>query len=213
MIKTKNISAKNFFITASKKNIILKERKELLLTIATTIAKEYIKNEVVNLTFICTHNSRRSQFAQVWSFFASHYFDLNIESFSGGTEITAFHRNTVKSLQKSGFNFNLIDFNHQNPTYSISFDETNKDILGFSKLYDNSINKSPFIAITTCNNADENCPFISTASHRFHVPFVDPKIADGTENQEKKYLETNKIIASELYFMFSNVKKMLVNLQ
>lgn len=209
MLKTSTISLENFFENAFKKVVIDDARKNTLLHIAEAIAKEYSTNEVVNLNFICTHNSRRSQLGQVWSFFAAEYFKLNINAFSGGTEVTAFYRNTVKTLQKVGFDFQLVDFSHQNPKYQISFDGTQKSVLGFSKLYSNPINLEPFMAITTCNNADKNCPFIPTASHRFHLPFVDPKHSDGTEKQEETYLQTSKQIAGEVYLIFSEVKKLL----
>jgi arsenate reductase len=209
MLSTSTISVENFFVNAYKKATISDERKTLLLKISDAIAKEYTLNKEVNLNFICTHNSRRSQLGQVWSFYAAHYFKLNINAFSGGTEVTAFYRNTVKTLQKVGFEFQLTDFSHQNPTYQISFKGTNKAVLGFSKFYSNPINKEPFMAITTCNNADVNCPFIPTASHRFHLPFVDPKHADGSDIQEETYLQTSQQIAGEIYFIFSEVKKLV----
>jgi arsenate reductase len=65
------------------------------------------------------------------------------------------------------------------------------------------------MAITTCNNADVNCPFIASASHRFHLPFVDPKHADGSAEQEETYLETSQQIAGEVYCIFSGVKKLI----
>lgn len=209
MLKTSNISAKNFFLNASKRISIKEDRKLLLRNIADAIANEHTKNEVVNLNFICTHNSRRSQLGQVWSFFAAHYFKLNIDAFSGGTEITAFHRNIVKTLQKVGFHFQLENFSHLNPTYSISFDTENKAILGFSKHYNDPINVAPFMAITTCNNADKNCPFIPDASHRFNLPFADPKASDGKSKQDEKYLKTNQQIAGEIFFIFNHVKKLV----
>ena len=95
MIKTQTISTKDFFENSLKKVNLTSSRKELLLRIAETIAKEYSLNEVVHLNFICTHNSRRSQLGQVWSFYAAHNFGLNIKSFSGGTEVTAFFRMPV----------------------------------------------------------------------------------------------------------------------
>ena len=207
MISTSSISTINFFKNAFKEIELTAERKDLLNYIAKEIKKEYVKNNTVNLNFICTHNSRRSQLGQVWSFFAANYFDLNINTFSGGTEVTAFFRNTVKTLQSVGFTFNIIDFSHQNPKYEISFEGTEKNILGFSKIYDDKVNPENFIAITTCNNADKNCPFIPTASHRFHLPFVDPKASDGTKEQDKTYLKTSKQIAGEIFFIFSEIKK------
>jgi arsenate reductase len=209
MLRTSTISVEIFFENAYKKVTISNERKTLLLKISDAITKEYTLNKEVNLNFICTQNSRRSQLGQVWSFYAAHYFKLNINAFSGGTEVTAFYRNTVKTLQKVGFEFQLTDFSHQNPTYQISFKGTKKAVLGFSKFYSDPLNKEPFMAITTCNNADVNCPFIPTASHRFHLPFVDPKHADGSDTQEETYLQTSQQIAGEVYFIFSEVKKLV----
>ena len=207
---TSAISSENFFLNAYNKITLSDDRKNLLLKISEGIIEEYKKKGVVNLNFICTHNSRRSQLGQVWGFFAANYFDLNINSFSGGTEVTAFFKNTVKTLQKVGFIFHLENFSHQNPKYIISFEGTTKSILGFSKRYDDVENKNPFIAITTCNNADTNCPFIPEATYRFHLPFVDPKASDNTELQDETYLKTNQQIAAEIYFIFSEVKKALV---
>ncbi|NVJ88826.1 MAG: hypothetical protein HWD82_05235 [Flavobacteriaceae bacterium] len=209
MIKTQTNSTKDFFENALKKVTLTTERKNLLTRIAETIAKEYEINEIVNVNFICTHNSRRSQLGQVWAFYAATYFNLNINAFSGGTEVTAFFRNTVKTLQKVGFTFQLDDFSHQNPKYEISFSGTSKSILGFSKMYNHPINREPYMVITTCDSADQNCPFIPTATYRFHLPFVDPKYSDGSPNQEDVYLQTNRQIAAEVYFIFSNVSKLL----
>ncbi|WP_272150408.1 hypothetical protein [Tenacibaculum aiptasiae] len=210
MIKTKNISTKTFFEEARKETIINEERLNLIGDIAHTIIDEFNDREKINLNFICTHNSRRSQLAQVWSFYAIEYFNLkNIFTYSGGTEITAFHRNTVKCLQKTGFNFNIIDFSHQNPRYLISFQGTKKSILGFSKTYDHSSNSFPYIAITTCNSADENCPFIPDATSRFHLPFTDPKISDNTDLMEETYLKTSKQIAGEVFYIFETIKNHL----
>jgi arsenate reductase len=208
MKTTSSISTKKFFKEALNNILIEDERKVLLSRIAQKIANEYAKNKVVNLNFICTHNSRRSQLGQVWSFFAANYFDLNIHSFSGGTEVTAFFRNTVKTLQKVGFTFQLVNFSHQNPKYLISFEDTNTSIFGFSKRYNDAENSPPYIAITTCNNADKNCPFIPNAIERFNVPFVDPKFSDGSNLQEETYLKTNEQIAAEVFFIFSEVKNL-----
>ena len=205
MIST--ISTEKFFLNAFDKITLSEDRQKLLVKISEGISKEYKKNGVVNLNFICTHNSRRSQLGQVWAFFAANHFNLNINSFSGGTEVTAFFRNTVKTLQKVGFTFDLENFSHQNPKYLISFEGTSKSILGFSKRYDHLENKNPFIAITTCNNADTNCPFIPEAIYRFHLPFVDPKSTDGTELQNEAYLKTSEQIAAEIFFIFNEVKK------
>ncbi|MFQ3296827.1 MAG: arsenate reductase [Polaribacter sp.] len=209
MPKTSIISTENFFKLASKNIKLAEDRKKILLKISETVAREYTENSVVNLNFICTHNSRRSQLGQVWAFYAANYFNLNIDAFSGGTEVTAFYRNTVKTLQAVGFDFKIVEFSHQNPKYLISYKESTSSIFGFSKRFDDETNKNPFIAITTCNNADKNCPFIATAIERFHLPFVDPKFSDGTPEQSATYLKTNEQIAAEIFFIFTEIKRIL----
>ncbi|MFD2568416.1 hypothetical protein [Pseudotenacibaculum haliotis] len=207
MIKTEVTKTKNFFENSHRNITINENRKELLSRIADKIVEIYnAHNGHVNINFICTHNSRRSQLGQVWAFFASRYFDLNITPFSGGTEVTAFHRNTVRTLKDVGFTFNVKEFSHQNPVYQVTFEGTDDFILGFSKAFDHSVNKTPYIVITTCDSADENCPFIPEAIHRFHLPYMDPKYADNTPEQDAAYLKTNEEVASEMYFIFEKVK-------
>jgi len=203
-------STENFFKSALNSLELNPERKTLLTSIAQTAATDLSKNHPVHFNFICTHNSRRSQLAQVWAHYATHYYKLqNIENFSGGTAVTAFFKNTVKTLQNVGFNFQLKEFSHKNPHYLISNATHSETLEGFSKLYDDETNLSPYFAITTCNNADENCPFIPEAKHRFHLPFVDPKAYDNTDLQEEKYLEANKRIAGEMHFLYVTISQLL----
>ena len=208
MLKTNTKMVKDFFET-SQKNILIDDiRKELLLKIANKIAVNYNNNDI-NINFICTHNSRRSQLGQVWSFFAADYFKLPINAFSGGTEVTAFHRNTVKTLTEVGFKFDVDEFYHTNPIYRISFSDVKPSLIGFSKLYNNIENKTPYFVLTTCNNADENCPFIPEAIDRFHVPYIDPKHSDDSAIQDETYLKTSGIIAAQMYYLFNEIKKLL----
>ena len=207
MIKTDTTKTKVFFENSYKNSVLDESRKSLLTKVADTNDKVYTdSNNHISVNFICTHNSRRSQLGQTWTFFASHYFNLNITPLSGGTEVTAFHRNTVRTLQSVGFTFDIEEFSHQNPVYRVSFKGTSDQFLGFSKTYDNATNKAPYIAITTCNSADENCPFIAEASHRFHLPYTDPKHSDNSPEQEATYLKTNEEIAAEMYFIFERVQ-------
>jgi len=207
MSQTESINTEQFFKKALTELKIDTNRVQLLKSIASFITNELANNNSVNLNYICTHNSRRSQLSQVWSSYAAHYFSLSeVKNFSGGTEATAFFRNTVKTLQEVGFTFQIVDFSHQNPVYAINYKNGIEPIIGFSKLYDHIDNQKPFIAITTCSNADENCPFIPDAIQRFHLPFVDPKSTDDTLQQAEKYLETNKQIAGEIHYIFKSIK-------
>ncbi|UMB54965.1 hypothetical protein MKD41_05695 [Lutibacter sp. A64] len=208
MIDTVAINTEEFFKKSKKNLSIDTARIDLLTNIAQYIANEFKKNKPIHLNFICTHNSRKSQLCQVWAKYAIDYFKLkNIDSFSGGTAVTAFYRNTVKTLQEVGFKFEISEFSHQNPVYLISYKNCTNPIIGFSKFFDDEINKKPFIAITTCSNAKENCPFISEAIERFHLPFNDPKTFDNSLYKAEKYLETNQQIAGEIHFIFDLIKK------
>ena len=126
---------KDFFEKSYQNILIDDDRKILLIKIAEKIAENSTNNDI-NINFICTHNSRRSQLGQVWSFFAANYFNLPINALSGGTEVTAFHRNTVETLTQTGFKFDVVEFSHTNPLYKISFSDEKPSLLGFSKLYD-----------------------------------------------------------------------------
>ena len=209
MSKTSTTSPENFFKLASKSIELTEVRKKILLDISQGIANTYLKKNAVNLNFICTHNSRRSQLGQVWAYYAAQYFNLNIHAFSGGTEVTAFYRNTVKTLQEVGFDFKVTDFSHENPHYLISFQGSEKSISGFSKRFDDALNIEPYIAITTCDNADKNCPFIPNALARFHLPFADPKASDDSPEQEAAYQKTSAQIAAEIFFIFTEVQSLL----
>jgi arsenate reductase len=209
-METNTIKTKKFFTNSIYEVSIPENRRDFLTTIAEKIIEQRHKLKKVRLNFICTHNSRRSQLAQVWAHYAIENYKLRkIKSFSGGTETTAFHRNTVKTLQQVGFKFELIQFSHTNPIYEITSKNMKKPIVGFSKIYNDEINKKPFIAITNCSSAEENCPFIPDAVHRFHLPYEDPKSADDTTFTQKKYLETNQIIAAEMNFLFLQVSDLL----
>ena len=106
MLRTLSINTKEFFKIALKELSIDDERKQYLQKIARFIAKEIDRKSFVNLNYICTHNSRRSQIAQVWSAYSAHKFKMEaVQSFSGGNAVTAFYRNTVKTLQEAGFYF------------------------------------------------------------------------------------------------------------
>lgn len=210
MTSSKNINTKVLFENAKNNLFLSKERESLLIEIANTITETYLDRQKININFICTHNSRRSQLAQVWAFFAINYFQLpNFFSFSGGTEATKFHRNAVKVLQCAGFEFDLDNFSHQNPQYIVSYKGCKTPLKVFSKIFEDSMNEFPYIAITTCNNAYESCPFIPDAINRFHLPYSDPKAFDNTHKTHEEYLKTSNLIAGEIYYIFEEVNRQI----
>src|SRR5438094_636940 len=55
---------------------IAEERRVLLAEIATTMVARLESGEDAKLTFICSHNSRRSQMSQIWAQTAAYYYGL-----------------------------------------------------------------------------------------------------------------------------------------
>src|SRR5688572_19909207 len=109
------------------------ERKKLLEKLSQYISNKQSKNLTANLVYICTHNSRRSHFGQIWSQVAGDYYKVkNIRSFSGGTEKTAFHPNAIAALQRVGFKIDAVTQN-KNPLYHVYFDDHEKPVECFSK--------------------------------------------------------------------------------
>ena len=183
------------------------ERKALLSQIAETISTQLKSTGVVNLNFICTHNSRRSHLGQVWGqTMAAYYTIKGIKCFSGGTEATAVYPMVLKTLKSQGFVIDQDQDNTENPHYKISYTESEPSILAFSKCYDDTFNPATnFMALLTCGQADEECPFIPGASHRFPLTYLDPKAFDNTDLQAEKYHERSVQIATEMKFLFSSI--------
>ncbi|MDP5044790.1 MAG: protein-tyrosine-phosphatase, partial [Leeuwenhoekiella sp.] len=62
-----------------------------------------------------------------------------------------------------------------------------------------------FAALMTCADADENCPFIPGAEKRLPLRYDDPKISDGTTQEEEVYAARSKQIATEMKYIFSTL--------
>ena len=189
-------------------NSISDDRKNVLQPLIDFIQDKVNKAQLINLNFICTHNSRRSHLSQVWAQSMASYFNIkNVFCYSGGTEATALFPSAAEALSESGFKIEKLS-NESNPIYAIKFSETEHPVIGFSKTYDAEFNPvSNFAAIMTCSSADAGCPFIAGAEKRIPITFEDPKAFDGTPQQAEKYKERSLQIATELKYVFSQVKK------
>ena len=192
------------FISALSVSKISLDRKLILQDIIEFITNKQADNEPVKLNFICTHNSRRSQLAQIWAQTAASYFNLNIACFSGGVEVTAFNKNAVSAIERAGFA--ISKEGEENPIYLVKHTSINPGITVFSKLYDDVVNPNKgFAAIMTCSEADENCPFIPGAEVRIPLLYEDPKEFDNTPVMAEKYQQRSKQIATEMFYIFSQI--------
>jgi arsenate reductase len=187
-------------------NDIPVERKQVLDMLVAYVQEKVVAGEEVNLNFICTHNSRRSQLSQVWAKVAAVYHGIRVKTFSGGTEATAFNERAVESLRRAGFAVSAAGTG--NPVYTVVFADDCQPLRCFSKRFDDAANQAArFAAIMTCSDADQNCPFIPGAEKRIPVRYEDPKVFDNTPEEAAKYDERSKQIATEMFYVFSRIKK------
>jgi arsenate reductase (thioredoxin) len=168
------------------------------------------KKAKCGLLYVCTHNSRRSQMAQVWSFIISRNFGFHeVRSFSAGTEETAFDRRALDALDRAGVVIEQMS-DGNNPQYRIHSSDDVRTLLTFSKLIEDPINPhNNFASIMTCSTADDNCPVILESDEKISLRFADPKASDGTPEETQTYDERCLQIATELMFVFGEVKKQL----
>jgi arsenate reductase (thioredoxin) len=179
-------------------------RKAILQQMIDYLKQKLSKKETPNLIFICTHNSRRSQFAQIWAQVSAAYYGIDFASFSGGVEVTAFNKTAVETLRKAGFDIKVENDEDDNPIYNIHFVEGIPAVKAFSKLFDDTVNPSKnFAVVMTCSDADENCPFVPGCETRIALLYDDPKTYDGTSLESEKYQERCLQIATEMFYAFS----------
>lgn len=193
------------FIATLDPKEISDERKTELQAIIQYIRDKRRQEKVAHLNFICTHNSRRSQFSQVWAQVLADFHGIPAHCYSGGVEVTACNERTIASLQRSGFAVEQSGMD-ENPHYFLRYASDRQPIETFSKLFDDpSSPEDGFAAIMTCSHADENCPYIPGAEARLPMRFEDPKAHDGTEMESEMYDTSSRLIASELNYIFGQV--------
>lgn len=180
-------------------------RKEELSALTRYVQEKAAVGQPVQLTFICTHNSRRSHLSQLWAQAAAYYFGVaGVRTFSGGTEATAFNPRAVRAVEEAGFRVEKTG-EEPNPVYLAWYAGEQPPVRAFSKVYDEGGNPAAdFAAVMTCTHADENCPFIPGAV-RISLPYEDPKAFDGTPQEEVMYAQRCRQIAREMLYAFSRV--------
>jgi hypothetical protein len=184
-------------------------RRQTLTELADYIQESVSGNGQSKLLFVCTHNSRRSQFAQVWLQAASYFYDVDdVVTYSGGTEATAANERAIAAMTRAGFSVSSTSKSDGNHRFEVSAGKGFFPCQLFSKVYGDAHNpQERFAAIMVCSDADEACPFVSGAEERISLPFDDPKAFDGTPEESDQYDKTCRLIATEMFYAMSLVKK------
>ena len=184
------------------------ERRKSLDEIAAEIATRVKYRKSANLTFICSHNSRRSHMSQLWAQTAAYYYGFDeVHSYSGGTGATACNTRTVTALRRVGFSV-VSTTEGENPVYLIQFSDERPPVRAYSKLYDADGNpKEDFIALMCCSKADKTCPIVLGATSRYAIHYVDPKLCDDTAEETPQYNARCREIAREMFYIMSQVQQ------
>ena len=158
-------------------------------------AAEVLSHELakgpIQILFVCTHNSRRSQLAEAsaaWLWRGN----PGVTVRSCGTERTGCHSSTARALEDSGWTVTPL----QDGDYRIQKDEV--DRLLYSKTLEEIPRDMPIVAMMTCAEADEACPAIFGAVARIPWGYPDPKVADGTAESAATYLRVANAIEADL---------------
>lgn len=183
------------------------ERRQSLQAIADFVKAKVAAKQPVPMTFICTHNSRRSHLGQVWAQTAAAYYGIpGVQTYSGGTEATACNIRTVRALRRAGFSIALAKPG-TNPEYLIQYSDTAEPLRAFSKVYDQGGNPTAdFLALMTCSHADQACPIVRGSAARVAIPYDDPKASDGSAEEAATYDARSRQIAREMFYVMSLAK-------
>lgn len=182
------------------------ERQAVLRELAGHVRATRARGKPVRLTFICTHNSRRSHMSQVWARVAAEAYGVaDVSTYSGGTEVTAFNPRAVAALRRAGLRIEQTTHD-ENPIYHVRYADTAPPLTCFSKVHTQAPNpRDEVTAVMTCSQADAACPTVPGATARFAIPYEDPKVSDGQPQEAQVYDERCAQIAREFLFVFSQI--------
>lgn len=182
--------------------LIPAERKQELEQLGGYVRQQLQAGRSAKLIFICTHNSRRSHLSQIWAHIAAQYYGLNeVETYSGGTEATAFNPRAVSALRHCGLKIEADDLSLSNPIYLVRSSDASPALICFSKVFDQTPNPTrDYCAIMTCSQADDACPVVSGCELRLPIRYDDPKLADDTPAEAARYAERSRQICREMLY-------------
>ncbi len=106
-------------------------------------------NEKLNVLFLCTGNSCRSQMAEGWT---RHLKGDQINACSAGIETHGLNPNAVKVMAEAG-----VDISGHKSQHIDDFKDVKIDVV-----------------VTVCGHAHESCPFFPNNCKVIHVGFGDP---------------------------------------
>lgn len=192
---------------AAEFDLIPTDRKAELAKVADYVRSRLAGSVPAKLTFVCTHNSRRSHLSQIWAHVAADFYTVkNVQTYSGGTEATALNPRAVAALQRAGLRIAADDPSAENPRYQVKMSDQLPAQECFSKVFDAPPNPTrDYCAVMTCSQADDACPLVMGSDLRMPIRYDDPKIGDDTDQELVLYDERSRQICREMLFLMSSV--------
>ena len=138
----------------------------------------------LNLLFLCTGNSCRSQMAEG---FTRAIFGEIIEPYSAGISKSQLDPRAVAVMQEVGI-----------------------DISGQHSKTPDEITDVPFdFVVTVCSDADQRCPTLPGQATRLHVPFDDPPRLAASETDEAAALDHYRRVRDEIQVFCQTIPEKL----
>lgn len=138
-------------------------------------------NDVMNILFLCTGNSCRSQMAEGWT---RHLGGAKVDVQSAGIEAHGKNPRAIAVMTDAG-----IDISGQESTIVSSAMLEHADVV-----------------VTVCGHADEQCPVLPPGVKKIHWPLTDPAKASGTEEQIMyAFRETRNEVERRVRDLFSDL--------
>jgi len=183
--------------------------------------KNYKPGTPLQITVIWTGDSRRSTLRSTLGNIAAVYQGMpEMQFHSGGTAPTAFNPRTIAALQAIGVEIEPTgteaprgEPKTPNPIYKVRWGAPGQPSLEtteFSKIYFDASNPaSGFAASMVCGEADEACPLVKGASGRISMPYLDPKIYEGSSLESLKSAERRDDIGRLTLSVMTRVRNRL----
>jgi arsenate reductase len=121
----------------------------------------------MNILFLCTGNSCRSQIAEGW---AKALADNSVMIQSAGIEAHGKNPRAIAVMSEAG-----IDISEQESTR-----------------VDDPMLQAADLVVTVCGHADEHCPVLPPGTRKEHWPLDDPARATGSEDEIMKIFRASR---------------------
>jgi arsenate reductase len=119
-------------------------------------------SEKIKVLFICQHNSGRSQIAESYlKKFAGNHFEIESAGFQPSDHVNTL---VVDVMKEEG-----IDLSSKKP-------QSVFELYKQGKLYQH--------IITVCDKGEEKCPIFPGITKRWHMPFPDPSLVEGSAEEK-----------------------------